>query len=95
VLDNLSQPVAFATIPLTSSVEQTSDDQQSKETGSVLRTDSKRESSGEPGTQNTNQSAQAALEDQLALALDDDEGFLSGMSRPLPPLRIYELTLSP
>lgn len=77
MLDNLSQPVAFATIPLTSSVEQKGEDQGLLE---PLGTASKEDLSHRPGLQDTNETVQAALEDQLALALDDDDDdFLSGM----------------
>jgi len=79
VLDNLSQPVAFATIPLTSSVEQKGEDQRLPEPPTTLSTASKEDLSHRPGLQDANETVQAALEDQLALALDDDDDFLSGM----------------
>lgn len=73
MLDNLSQPVAFATIPLTASVESTGE---GKEDTNAPIDGSK----GEQPTENAKDSAQVALEAQLAMALDeDDEEFLSGV----------------
>jgi hypothetical protein len=92
VLDNLSQPVAFATIPLTSSVEHKGEDQPLMEPPTTLSTVSKEDPSHRPGLQN--ETVQAALENQLALALDDDDDFLSGMLWLIVPLRVF-LTICP
>lgn len=79
VLDNLSQPVAFATIPLTSSAENTAATVEMEGTQDVPTGTS----GGQPALQNGKVSAQAALEAQLAMALDgddeDDEEFLSDL----------------
>ena len=76
MLDNLSQPVAFATIPLTASVESTGEGNSLKEDTNAPIDGSK----GEQPTENAKDSAQVALEAQLAMALDeDDEEFLSGV----------------
>jgi hypothetical protein len=89
VLDNLSQPVAFATIPLTSSVEHKGEDQRLPEQPTTPTTVSKEDPSQRPGLQNANEVVQGALEDQLALALDDDDDFLSGMPWLVVPLRVF------
>lgn len=75
MLDNLSQPVAFATVPLTSSVEVT---------GSHSNTDGVAEESSRDfsplKSDNARQAHQESLEEQLAQALEDDEELIDGLS---------------
>lgn len=75
MLENLSQPVAFATIPLTQSLDAT----QQEEAAAALNVEENilnTEDIQKPQT--IGEEEQKELEDRLALALDDDEELISG-----------------
>ncbi|PVG02817.1 hypothetical protein CPB86DRAFT_661246, partial [Serendipita vermifera] len=73
MLDNLSQPVAFATVPLTSSQPYDEQEADLKPT----ENDSNDDRDDKPNPNQISSEEQKKLEDQLSLALEDDDEFLS------------------
>lgn len=79
MLENLSQPVAFATIPLTSSSpEESSNLTQQDDGASISQENGVTVENGHQTPQTLSEDEQKKLEDQLSLALEEEAELLSG-----------------
>jgi hypothetical protein len=76
MLDNLSQPVAFATIPLTSSIN-TPESQKDAKGASLVPSEDTTNDATYPGV-NGDHAEQESIEDQLSKAMEDDD-LISGV----------------
>jgi hypothetical protein len=76
MLDNLSQPVAFATIPLTSSINTSEGQKEARRSSSVPSEDSTNDVTY-PRV-NGNHAEQESIEDQISKAMEEDD-LISGV----------------